>query len=59
MSFECITNMKLAMHINIMTPSISIKIGIIILRSLLNIVPMNIMKLFYNAIVLPYFEYAI
>jgi len=49
-------NLKWDEHINVMIPKISAKIGI--LRSLRNIVPLCTLKLLYNAIVQPHFDYA-
>ncbi len=49
-------NLKWDEHINVMIPTISAKIGI--LRSLRRIVPINILKLLYNAIILPNVDYS-
>ncbi len=49
-------NLQWDAHINVMIRSISAKIGI--LRSLRRIVLIDILKLFYNAIVLPHFDYS-
>ncbi len=49
-------NLKWNEHINVMIPKISAKIGI--LRSLRRIVPIDTLKLFYNAIVLPHIDYS-
>ena len=49
-------NLKWDHHIDNMVSKISAKIGI--LRSLRNVVPINTMKLLYNAIVQPHFDYA-
>ncbi len=49
-------NLKWDEHINGMIPMISAKIGI--LRSLRRIVPIDTLKLFYNAIILPHFDYS-
>ncbi len=43
-------------HINVIIPKISSKIGI--LRSLRKIVPIETLKLLYNAIVQPHFDYS-
>ncbi len=51
------SNLKWDDHINAIIPKISSKIGII--RSLRKIVlPIETLKLIYNAIVLPYFDYS-
>ncbi len=49
-------NLKWDEHINVMIPKISAKIGI--LRSLRRIIPINTIKLLYNGIVLPHFDYS-
>ncbi len=49
-------NLKLDEHINVMIPKISAKIGI--LRSLRRIIPINTIKLLYNAIILLHFDYS-
>ncbi len=48
-------NLKWNVHIDNIVPKISAKIGV--LRSLRNIIPTAILKLLYNAIVLPHFVY--
>ncbi len=50
------SNLKLDDHINAIIPKISSKIGI--LRSLRKIVPIETLKLLYNAIVQPHFDYS-
>ncbi len=50
------SNLKWDDHINAIIPKISSKIGI--LRSLRKIVPIETLKLIYNAIVQPYFDYS-
>ncbi len=49
-------NLKWDEHINVMIRKISAKIGI--LRSLRRIVPIDSLKLLYNAIILPHFDYS-
>ncbi len=50
-------NLKWVERINVMIPNkISAKIGI--LRSLKRIVPIDTLKLLYNAIILPHFDYS-
>ncbi len=49
-------NLKWNEYINVMIPKISAKIGI--LRSLRRIVPIDPLKLLYNAIILPHFDYS-
>ncbi len=49
-------NLKWDEHINVMIPTISAKIGI--LRSLRRIVPIDTLKLLYNAIILPHLDYS-
>ncbi len=49
------SNLKWDDHINAIIPKLSSKIGI--LRSLRNIVPIETLKLLYNAIVQPHFDY--
>ncbi len=49
-------NLKWDEYINIMIPKISAKIGI--LRSLRRIVPIDTIKLLYNAIMLLHFDYS-
>ncbi len=49
-------NLKWDEHINVIIPKISAKICI--LRSLRRIVPIDTLKLLYNAIVLPHFDYS-
>ncbi len=49
-------NLKWNEHINVMIPKIAAKIGI--LRSLRRIVPIETIKLLYNAIVLPHFFFS-
>ncbi len=48
-------NLKWDEDINVMIPKISAKIGT--LRSLRRTVPIDTLKLLYNAIVLPHFDY--
>ena len=48
-------NLKWDSHIDVMVPKISAKIGV--LRTLRKIVPIDTLKLLYNAIVLPHFDY--
>ncbi len=50
------SNLKWDDHINVIIPKISSKIGI--LRSLRKIVPIETLKLLYNAIVRPHFDYS-
>ncbi len=54
--WECTLMRILDEHINVMIPKISAKI--FILRSLRSIVPIDTLKLLYNAIVLPHFDYS-
>ncbi len=49
-------NLKSNVHIDKINPKISAKISI--LRSLRKLVPIDTLTLMYNAIVLPYFDYA-
>ncbi len=49
-------NLKWDAHINGMIPKISAKIGI--LRSLRRIVPIDTLKLLYNAVILPHLDYS-
>ncbi len=49
-------NLRWDHHIDTLVKKISSKIGI--LRSLRNIVPIDTIRLMYNAIVLPHFDYA-
>ncbi len=49
-------NLKWNVHIDNIIPKIFAKIGV--LRSLRNIIPTATLKLLYNAIVLPHFDYA-
>ncbi len=49
-------NLKWDEHINVIIPKISAKIDI--LRSLRKIVPIDTLKLFYNAIELAHFDYS-
>ncbi len=49
-------NLKWNVHIDNIVSKISAKIGV--LRSLRKIIPTATLKLLYNAIVLPYFDYA-
>ncbi len=49
-------NIKRDEHINVMIPKLSVKIGI--LRLLRRIVHIDTLKLFYNPIVLPHFDYS-
>jgi hypothetical protein len=49
-------NLRWEEHINYIIPKISAKIGV--LRKLRSVVPIDTLKLLYNAIVLPHFDYA-
>ncbi len=49
-------NLKSNVHIDYIVPKISAKIGVV--RSFRKIIPTATLKLFYNTIVLPHFDYA-